>query len=103
MCTNHREFKSTTERTVTEEVLIYSVKCVFCTLRTVRIQRHPCAVSWIVTGVSVMKCIHCNADRTENKKPSPHVVLLLCAVADLIVRLAKDKFGAIQTEYQKVT
>uniref|UniRef100_A0A671W7V4 Prominin 1a n=1 Tax=Sparus aurata TaxID=8175 RepID=A0A671W7V4_SPAAU len=101
MCTNHREFKSTTERTVTEEVLIYSVKCVFCTLRTVRIQRHPCAVSWIVTGVSVLKCIHCNADGTENKKPSPHVVRLLCAVADLIVRLAKDKFGAIQTEYQK--
>lgn len=103
MCTNHREFKSTTERTVTEKVLIYSVKGVFSTLSTVRIQRHPCAVSWIVTGASVLKCIHCNADRTENKKPSPHVVLLLCAVADLIVRLAKDKFGAIQTEYQKVT
>lgn len=24
-------------------------------------------------------------------------------VADLIIKLAKDKFGAIQTEYQKVT
>lgn len=30
-------------------------------------------------------------------------VCFLYAAADLIVKLAKDKFGAIQTEYQKVT
>lgn len=28
---------------------------------------------------------------------------VLSAVVDLIVKLAKDKFGAIQTEYQKVS
>lgn len=39
----------------------------------------------------------------SEKKTETH--LFMCCgfcVADLIVKLAKDKFGALQTEYQKV-
>lgn len=39
---------------------------------------------------------------TEKQQQISSCVSFLCVVADLIVRLAKDKFGAIQTEYQKV-
>lgn len=34
---------------------------------------------------------------------SEHLSMCISLCADLIVKLAKDKFGAIQTEYQKVS
>lgn len=50
----------------------------------------------IVSAFMINVCI-------ETQPCCTFVTLYFWVVADLIVKLAKDKFGALQTEYQKVT